>query len=118
MLNLRIIFIKYKHFSLMSALSLFGASSIMASEIKPVPDYSFWSGYCMSKALERESDTGQWGSSVDKAYNKALCNCRYFRLSKKRTMTIEDLANSFDSCRIEHGMEVAPWILKYHDLYD
>ena len=109
---------KYKFFSLASTFSLICTSSAMASDVKPVPEYSFWSGYCMSKALERESDTGQWSSNIDKAYNKALCNCKYSRLSKKRYMRFEDLVDSHHFCRIEHGMEVAPWILKYHDLYN
>lgn len=72
----------------------------------------------MSAALSRESVNGQWGSSVDKAYNKALCNCRFAKLSRSDTMSFDDFTNAYNLCRAEHGMNVAPWIVKYLRLYD
>jgi hypothetical protein len=90
----------------------------MASDVKPVPEYSDWIQNCMSSALARESTNGQWGSSVDKMYNKALCNCRFARLSRKSSMSYEDFGGSYDSCRAEHGTNVIPWMMKYQGLYD
>lgn len=90
----------------------------MASDVKPVPEYSDWIQNCMASALARESTNGQWASLVDKMYNKALCNCRFARLSRKRSMSYEDFVGSYDSCRAEHGANVISWMMKYQGLYD
>ena len=103
---------------LICLLHCLGCAPSIASDTKPVPEYADWLKLCMSTALANESSTGQWGSSVDKAYNKSLCNCRFVKLSRKHYMSYEDLGNTYQSCRIEHGMNVAPWMMKYQSLYD
>jgi len=78
---------------------LLSISLMASSDTKPVTEYYAWIQNCMSSALARESTTGQWGSSVDKMYNMALCNCRFARLSCKDFMTYEDFTKSYDSWR-------------------
>lgn len=102
-----------RKFSIGVAVSLIATlgsvGTLKAQESRPVPAY----GDYMNGCLKIAEPQGGYGSSVDKAFESANCQCKFEHLPKG-AMTKEQFFNAGYACQKEQSRSAKLFMEKYY----
>lgn len=89
----------------------------LAQATRPIPSHGDHMRICMDTE-ERKQPDGQFGSSVERAFSTAFCQCQYDNFPDNGMMTIRQFSDAMLGCSNERKANPQDFIRKYKGRYD
>lgn len=93
------------------------SGNILAQETKPTPSYADYMRICVDTE-EGKQTSGQFGSSVERAFSTAFCQCQYDGLPSNHQMTKRQFSDALLGCFNERRANPKGFAMKYLGRHD